>query len=116
MLQQKQLAMAGRTSGGSSGGRSSSGGSKSKSKTKTRTKTESTGKPTVDGDSGSTTGANGYNQLLALYRLHGNSTMFNTLASQLIQKGKVSEAEYNKLKQQIDAGRLKSNSTKGLLR
>lgn len=106
MLQQKQLAMAGRTSGGS----------KSKSKTKTRTKTESTGKPTVDGDSGSTTGANGYNQLLALYRLHGNSTMFNTLASQLIQKGKVSEAEYNKLKQQIDAGRLKSNSTKGLLR
>ena len=110
--QQKQLAMAGRTSGGSS----SSGGSKSKSKTKTRTKTESTGKPTVDGDSGSTTGANGYNQLLALYRLHGNSTMFNTLASQLIQKGKVSEAEYNKLKQQIDAGRLKSNSTKGLLR
>ena len=42
--------------------------------------------------------------------------MFNTLASQLIQKGKVSEAEYNKLKQQIDAGRLKSNSTKGLLR
>lgn len=115
-LQQKQQAMAGRTSGGSSGGRSSSGGSKSKSKTKTRTKTESTGKPTVDGDSGSTTGANGYNQLLALYRLHGNSTMFNTLASQLIQKGKVSEAEYNKLKQQIDAGRLKSNSTKGLLR
>lgn len=115
-LQQKQLAMAGRTSGGSSGGRSSSGGSKSKSKTKTRTKTESTGKPTVDGDSGSTTGANGYNQLLALYRLHGNSTMFNTLASQLIQKGKVSEAEYNKLKQQIDAGRLKSNSTKDLLR
>lgn len=106
MLQQKQLAMAGRTSGGS----------KSKSKTKTKTKTESTGKPTVDGDSGSTTGANGYNQLLALYRLHGNSTMFNTLASQLIQKGKVSEAEYNKLKQQIDAGRLKSNSTKGLLR
>lgn len=105
-LQQKQLAMAGRTSGGS----------KSKSKTKTKTKTESTGKPTVDGDSGSTTGANGYNQLLALYRLHGNSTMFNTLASQLIQKGKVSEAEYNKLKQQIDAGRLKSNSTKGLLR
>ncbi len=115
-LQQKQLAMAGRTSGGSSGGRSSSGGSKSKSKTKTKTKTESTGKPTVDGGSGSTTGANGYNQLLALYRLHGNSTMFNTLASQLIQKGKVSEAEYNKLKQQIDAGRLKSNSTKGLLR
>lgn len=117
-LQQKQLAMAGRASGGSSGGRSSSGGSKSKSKTKTKTKTktESTGKPTVDGDSGSTTGANGYNQLLALYRLHGNSTMFNTLASQLIQKGKVSEAEYNKLKQQIDAGRLKSNSTKGLLR
>lgn len=109
-LQQKQLAMAGRTSG------SSSGGSKSKSKTKTKTKTESTSKPTVDGDSGSTTGANGYNQLLALYRLHGNSTMFNTLASQLIQKGKVSEAEYNKLKQQIDAGRLKSNSTKGLLR
>lgn len=109
-LQQKQLAMAGRTSGGSSGG------SKSKSKTKTKTKTESTGKPTVDGGSGSTTGANGYNQLLALYRLHGNSTMFNTLASQLIQKGKVSEAEYNKLKQQIDAGRLKSNSTKGLLR
>ena len=116
MLQQKQLAMAGSGSGGSSGGRSSSGGSKSKSKKKTRTKTESTGKPTVDGDSGSTTGANGYNQLLALYRLHGNSTMFNTLASQLIQKGKVSEAEYNKLKQQIDAGRLKSNSTKGLLR
>ena len=117
-LQQKQLAMAGRASGCSSGGRSSSGGSKSKSKTKTKTKTktESTGKPTVDGDSGSTTGANGYNQLLALYRLHGNSTMFNTLASQLIQKGKVSEAEYNKLKQQIDAGRLKSNSTKGLLR
>lgn len=117
-LQQKQLAMAGRASGGSSGGRSSSGGSKSKfkTKTKTKTKTESTGKPTVDGDSGSTTGANGYNQLLALYRLHGNSTMFNTLASQLIQKGKVSEAEYNKLKQQIDAGRLKSNSTKGLLR
>ena len=108
-LQQKQLAMAGTSSGGN-------GGSKSKSKTKTRTKTESTGKPTVDGDSGSTTGANGYNQLLALYRLHGNSTMFNTLASQLIQKGKVSEAEYNKLKQQIDAGRLKSNSTKGLLR
>lgn len=107
-LQQKQLAMAGRASGGSK--------SKSKTKTKTKTKTESTGKPTVDGDSGSTTGANGYNQLLALYRLHGNSTMFNTLASQLIQKGKVSEAEYNKLKQQIDAGRLKSNSTKGLLR
>lgn len=105
-LQQKQLAMAGRASGSS----------KSKSKTKTKTKTESTGKPTVDGDSDSTTGANGYNQLLALYRLHGNSTMFNTLASQLIQKGKVSEAEYNKLKQQIDAGRLKSNSTKGLLR
>lgn len=119
-LQQKQLAMAGSTSSGSSGrsssGRSSSGGSKSKSKSKTKTKTESTGKPTVDGDSGSTTSANGYNQLLALYRLHGNSTMFNTLASQLIQKGKVSEAEYNKLKQQIDAGRLKSNSTKGLLR
>lgn len=105
-LQQKQLAMAGRASGSS----------KSKSKTKTKTKTESTGKPTVDGDSDSTTGANGYNQLLALYRLHGNSTMFNTLASQLIQKGKVSEAEYNKLKQQIDAGRLKSNSTKSLLR
>lgn len=103
-LQQKQLAMAGRTSGGS----------KSKSKTKTKTKTETTGKPTADG--GSTTSANGYNQLLALYKLHGNSTMFNTLASQLIQKGKVSEAEYNKLKQQIDAGRLKSNSTKGLLR
>ena len=117
-LQQKQLAMAGKTSSGSSGrsssGRSSSGGSKSKSKTKT--KTETTGKPAVDGDSGSTTSANGYNQLLALYKLHGNSTMFNTLASQLIQKGKVSEAEYNKLKQQIDAGRLKSNSTKGLLR
>lgn len=115
-LQQKQLAMAGSTSSGSSGrsssGRSSSGGSKSKSKTKT--KTETTGKPTADG--GSTTSANGYNQLLALYKLHGNSTMFNTLASQLIQKGKVSEAEYNKLKQQIDAGRLKSNSTKGLLR
>ncbi len=36
-LQQKQLAMAGRTSGGSGGGRSSSGGSKSKSKTKTKT-------------------------------------------------------------------------------
>ena len=115
-LQQKQLAMAGSTSGGNSGrsssGRSSSAGSKSKSKTKT--KTETTGKPTADG--GSTTNTNGYNQLLALYRLHGNSTMFNTLASQLIQKGKVSEAEYNKLKQQIDAGRLKSNSTKGLLR
>lgn len=115
-LQQKQLAMAGSTSSGSSGrsssGRSSSGGSKSKSKTKT--KTETTGKPTADG--GGTTSANGYNQLLALYKLHGNSTMFNTLASQLIQKGKVSEAEYNKLKQQIDAGRLKSNSTKGLLR
>lgn len=79
-LQQKQLAMAGRASGSS------------KSKSKTKTKTESTGKPTVDGDSDSTTGANGYNQLLALYRLHGNSTMFNTLASQLIQKGKVSEA------------------------
>ena len=114
-LQQKQLAMAGRTSGGSSGGRRSSGGSTSKSKAKTKTKTSSA--PTGSGgSSGSTTGANGYNQLLALYRLHGNSTMFNTLASQLIQKGKVSEAEYNKLKQQIDAGRLKSNSTKGLLR
>lgn len=104
-LQQKQLAMTGTSSSGN-GGRRSSGGSTSKSKAKTKTKTSS----------GSTTGANGYNQLLALYRLHGNSTMFNTLASQLIQKGKVSEAEYNKLKQQIDAGRLKSNYTKGLLR
>lgn len=113
-LQQKQLAMAGTSSSGN-GGRRSSGGSTSKSKAKTKTKTSSA--PTGSGgSSGSTTGANGYNQLLALYRLHGNSTMFNTLASQLIQKGKVSEAEYNKLKQQIDAGRLKSNSTKGLLR
>ena len=109
-LQQKQLAMA----GSGSSGKSSSGSSESK--TKTKTKTETTDKPTADGDSGSTTSANGYNQLLALYRLHGNSTMFNTLASHLIQRGKVSEAEYNKLKQQIDAGRLKSNSTKGLLR
>ena len=114
MLQQKQLAMAGRTSGGSSGGRRSSGGSTSKSKAKTKTKTSSA--PTGSGGSSGSTSANGYNQLLALYRLHGNSTMFNTLASQLIQKGKVSEAEYNKLKQQIDAGVLKSNSAKGLLR
>ena len=112
-LQQKQLAMAGTSSGGN-GGRRSSGGSTSKSKAKTKTKTSSA--PTGSGGSSGSTSANGYNQLLALYRLHGNSTMFNTLASQLIQKGKVSEAEYNKLKQQIDAGRLKSNSTKGLLR
>lgn len=112
-LQQKQLAMAGTSSGGN-GGRRSSGGSTSKSKAKTKTKTSSA--PTGSGGSSGSTSANGYNQLLALYRLHGNSTMFNTLASQLIQKGKVSEAEYNKLKQQIDAGVLKSNSAKGLLR
>lgn len=112
-LQQKQMAMAGTSSGGS-GGRRSSGGSTSKSKAKTKTKTSSA--PTGSGGSNGSTSANGYNQMLALYRLHGNSTMFNTLASQLIQKGKVSEAEYNKLKQQIDAGVLKSNSTKGLLR
>lgn len=110
-LQQKQLAMAGTSSSGN-GGRRSSGGSTSKSKAKTKTSSA----PTGSGGSSGSTSANGYNQLLALYRLHGNSTMFNTLASQLIQKGKVSEAEYNKLKQQIDAGRLKSNSTKGLLR
>ena len=110
-LQQKQLAMAGTSSSGN-GGRRSSGGSTSISKTKTKTSSA----PTGSGGSSGSTSANGYNQLLALYRLHGNSTMFNTLASQLIQKGKVSEAEYNKLKQQIDAGRLKSNSTKGLLR
>nr|DAW58163.1 MAG TPA: hypothetical protein [Caudoviricetes sp.] len=112
-LQQKQLAMAGSGSGGSrSSGKSSkkkvsSGGDNDNNNSNNNNNSQG-GTPTKT--------TNGYNQLLALYRLHGNSTMFNTLASQLIQKGKVSEAEYNKLKQQIDAGRLKSNSTKGLLR
>ena len=112
-LQQKQLAMAGSGSGGSrSSGKSSkkkvsSGGDNDNNNSNNNNNSQG-GTPTKT--------TNGYNQLLALYRLHGNSTMFNTLASQLIQKGKVSGAEYNKLKQQIDAGRLKSNSTKGLLR
>lgn len=108
-LQQKQLTAAGggRSGGGRSGGRTS-GGNKSKSKKKTEKETV---KPTVE-----TRNVNGYNQLMALYRMHGNSTMFNTLASQLIQNGKVSEEEYNKLKRQIEAGTLKSNRTKGLLR
>ena len=112
-LQQKQLAMAGSGSGGSrSSGKSSkkkvSSGGENDNNNSNNNNNSQGGTPTKT--------TNGYNQLLALYRLHGNSTMFNTLASQLIQKGKVSEAEYNKLKQQIDAGRLKSNSTKGLLR
>lgn len=65
--------------------------------------------PTGGGNIGS-----GYNQLWALYKTHGNSTMFAALANQLINSGKATEEEYNKLKKQIEAGLLKSNTQKGL--
>lgn len=110
MLQQKQLAMAG-TSSGSSGG-----GKKSKKKVDNSGGGGDNDNNNNNNNQGGTPTktTNGYNQLLTLYRLHGDSTMFTTLASQLMQKGTVSEADYNKLKQQIDAGLLKSKATEGI--
>lgn len=93
MLQQKQLAMAGRTSGGSSGG-----GKKSKKKVD-----NSGGGGDNDNNNNTnnqggtpTKTTNGYTALILNYKLFGDSKNFDKKVDELYASGSVTDADYEK--------------------
>lgn len=93
MLQQKQLAMAGRTSGGSSGG-----GKKSKKKVD-----NSGGGGDNDNNNNTnnqggtpTKTTNGYTALILNYKLFGDSKNFEKKVNELYANGSVTDADYEK--------------------
>ena len=98
VLQGKQAALNGTAVSGESGGGNPVG--------------DTTEEKEKAGGNGS---GNGYGQLLALFKLHGDTLMFQTLANEMVKKGTVTEEEYNKLLKQVKAGTVKANNARGLV-
>lgn len=93
MLQQKQLAMAGRTSGGSS-----SGGKKSKKKVDNSGGGGDNDNNNNNNNQGGTPTktTNGYTALILNYKLFGDSKNFDKKVDELYASGSVTDADYEK--------------------